>query len=143
MTTRRRLWLLPAAVLVALAACAHADAVGDNPPDRSSVASEPSSSAGVTLTLESRPGGRCCLVSSLNPGDEAITVLCFVEIFDEAGQLLSTHLVPPKPAGHRRSSGFEAPPGIERQGFQSIPLGSADGYVSTCRPAAWHGGAPI
>jgi hypothetical protein len=93
--------------------------------------------------LRPRPGSRCCLVSSVNPGDEAITVVCFVEIFDEAGQLLSTHLVPPIPPGHRRSSGFEAPPGKAAHGFQSIPLRSADRYVSTCRPAAWHGGAPI
>jgi hypothetical protein len=137
----RRRWLLPAALVLA-AACVQTTKA-DTKPLALPSPSSPSTRTGVTLTLGPRPGGGCCLVSSVNPGDEATTVLCFVEIFDEAGQLLSTHLVPPKPAGHRRSSGFEAAPGIERHGYQSIPLGPADGYVSTCRPAAWHGGAPI
>ena len=140
MNLTRRGWL-PAALVLATA-CVQTTNANVEPLARPSP-STPSTGAGVTLTLDPRPGGRCCLVSSVNPGDEAVTVLCFVEIFDEVGELLSTHLVPPKPAGHRRSSGFEAPPGVESHGFQSIPLGSADSYVSTCRPAAWHGGAPI
>ena len=97
----------------------------------------------MTLLLEPRSNGSCCLVSTINPEDSALTVFCFVELFDEAGHLRSTYLVPPKPAGHRRSSGFEASPGRQEHGFQSIPLGSEDTYRSTCRPAAWHGGAPI
>jgi hypothetical protein len=103
-----------------------------------------STSEGVTLHLEPRSDGRCCLVTSVNPGDSSTTVLCFVEVFDEADRLLSTHLVPPIPAGHRRSSGFEVSPGRQWHGFQGIPLDlSNQHYVSTCRPAAWHGGAPI
>lgn len=132
---------LPAALILA-AACVQTTNADLEPPARPTPSS-PSTSTGVTLTLEPRPGGGCCLVSSVNPGEEAVIVLCFVEIFDGVGQLLSTHLVPPKPPGHRRSSGFGAPPGVERHGFQPIALGSADTYVSTCRPAAWHGGAPI
>lgn len=99
---------------------------------------------GVTLLLEPRSDGRCCLVTSVNPGDSSTIVWCFVEVFDEADRLLSTHLVPPFPPGHRNSSGFEAPPGRQGHGFQEIPLDLSDQhYVSTCRPAAWEGSAPI
>jgi hypothetical protein len=99
---------------------------------------------GVTLLLEPRSDGRCCLVTSVNPGDSSAIVWCFVEVFDEADRLLSTHLVPPFPPGHRNSSGFEAPPGRQGHGFQEIPLDLSDQhYVSTCRPAAWEGSAPI
>ena len=95
-----------------------------------------STSEGVTLLLEPRSDGRCCLVTSVNPGDSSTRVLCFVVVFDEADRLLSTHLVPPKPAGHRRSSGFEISPGRQGHGFQGIPLDlSNQHYVSTCRPA--------
>jgi len=103
-----------------------------------------STSEGVTLLLEPRSDGRCCLVTSVNPGDSSTRVMCFVVVFDEADRLLSTHLVPPKPAGHRRSSGFEISPGRQGHGFQGIPLDlSNQHYVSTCRPASWHGGLPI
>jgi hypothetical protein len=103
-----------------------------------------STTKGVTLLLEPRSDGRCCFVTSVNPGDASTTVLCFVEVFDEADRLQSTTLVPPKPPGHRRSSGFEVQPGRQGHGFQGIPLDlSNQHYVSTCRPAAWHGGAPI
>jgi len=103
-----------------------------------------STSEGVTLLLEPRSDGRCCLVTSVNPGDSSTRVLCFVAVFDEADHLLSNHLVPPKPAGHRRSSGFEVSPGRQGHGFQGMPLDlSNQHYVSTCRPASWHGGAPI
>ena len=103
-----------------------------------------STNEGVTLLLEPRSDGQCCLVTSVNPGDSSTIVLCFVEVFDEADRLQSTTLVPPKPPGHRRSSGFEVQPGRQEQGFQEIPLDlSNQHYVSTCRPASWHGGAPI
>jgi hypothetical protein len=103
-----------------------------------------STNQGVTLLLEPRSDGRCCLVTSVNPGDASTIVACFVEVFDEADRFLSTTLVPPKPAGHPRSSGFEAQPGPQEHGFQEIPLDLSDQrYISTCRPAAWHGGAPI
>ena len=103
-----------------------------------------STSEGVTLLLEPRSDERCCLMTSVNPGDSSTRVLCFVAVFDEADRLLSNHLVPAKPAGHRRSSGFEISPGRQGHGFQGIPLDlSHQHYVSTCRPASWHGGLPI
>ena len=103
-----------------------------------------STNKGVTLLLEARSDGRCCFVTSINPGDASTRVLCFVEVFDEADRFQSTTLVPPKPPGHRRSSGFEVQPGRQEHGFQEIPLDHSDQhYVSICRPAAWHGGAPI
>jgi hypothetical protein len=103
-----------------------------------------STNKGVTLLLEARSDGRCCFVTSVNPGDASTPVLCFVEVFDEADRLQSTTLVPPKPPGHRRSSGFEVQLGRQEHGFQEIPLDLSDQhYVSICRPAAWHGGAPI
>jgi hypothetical protein len=99
---------------------------------------------GVTLVLEATPQGRCCLVSTVNPRPTAMTVVCFAEAFDAAGRLLATHVVPPIPAGHRRSSGFAAPPGKHRQGTFELPAALIrNRYITTCRPAAWHGGLPI
>ena len=103
-----------------------------------------STNQGVTLLLEPRSDGRCCLVTSVNPGDSSAIVWCFVEVFDEADRLLSTHVIPPIPPGHRRTSGFEAPPGRHGHGFQEIPLDLSDQhYASTCVPAAWQGSAPL
>jgi hypothetical protein len=103
-----------------------------------------STSEGVTLLLEPRSDGRCCLVTSVNPGDSSAIVWCFVQVFDEADRLLSTNVVPPIPPGHRRTSGFEAPPGRQGHGFQEIPLDLSDQlYASTCVPAAWQGSAPL
>jgi len=103
-----------------------------------------STNKGVAFFLEARSDGRCCFVTSVNPGDALTRVLCFVEVFDEADRLQSTTLVPPKPPGHRRSSGFEVQPGRQEHGFREIPLDlSNQHYVSTCRPASWHGGAPL
>src|SRR5262245_29695975 len=99
---------------------------------------------GITLELREVSDHRCCIVATVNPGNSPVTVFCFIEISDDAGRLLSTDLVPPIPPGHRRSSGFEAPPGREQHGFEPLPLDlPAQSYTSTCRPAAWHGGAPI
>ena len=98
----------------------------------------------MTLILEPAPDGRCCRVSTVNPGASPTTVICFLEIFDEAGRFVSASWVPPIPPGHRRGSSFEASPGRREQGFQAFPAHlPGQGYVSTCRPAAWHGGAPI
>jgi hypothetical protein len=99
---------------------------------------------GVTLVLEATPEGRCCVVSTVNPGRTAMAVVCFAEAFDGAGRLLATHVVPPLPPGHRRSSGFAAPPGRHRQGAFELPAALIrNRHITTCRPAAWHGGAPI
>ena len=46
-----------------------------------------STSEGVTLLLEPRSDGRCCLVTSVNPGDSSAIVWCFVQVFDEADRL--------------------------------------------------------
>jgi hypothetical protein len=103
-----------------------------------------SETEGVTIVLEPTPAGDCCVVTTVNPRSSATTVVCFVEVFDEADRLLAASVVPPIPPGHRRSSGFEAPPGRFEQGVQRIPLELPEQhYRSTCRPAAWHGGAPI
>jgi hypothetical protein len=103
-----------------------------------------STNEGVALLLEPRSDGRCCLVTSVNPGDSSTIVWCFVSVFNEADRLLSTQLVPPIPPGHRRTSGFETPPGRQGHGFQEIPLDLSDQhYTSTCVPAAWQGSAPF
>ena len=127
MNPGRRPWLLPAALLLACVACANAGA-----------------HRGVTLALHETSEHRCCIVSTVNPEASRATVFCFVSIFDDDGRLLSTSLIPPIPPDHRRSSGFEAPPGRGEHGFEPLPLDLPDqSYTSTCRPAAWHGGAPI
>jgi len=99
---------------------------------------------GITLVLAPTSDGRCCIVTTVNPEDAEQIVLCFVEAFDAAGHLLTTLVVPPIPTGHRRSSGFVAPPGRQVQGRFDLPAELVDHpYLTTCRPAAWHGGAPI
>jgi hypothetical protein len=99
---------------------------------------------GVTLVLERSSDGDCCAVSTSNPDPDAIAVFCMVDTFDDSGRYLLTVVVPPKPAGHRRSSGFVAEPGLDHQGVfpmsDEVLLRSAR---IVCRPAAWHGGAPI
>jgi len=141
----RKLGALAFAALIGLVAVvvvirAADDGTGAQP----TVQPTPTGTRGVTVVLRPTSDDRCCLVTTVNPGASPTIVLCFVEVFDEAGRLLSTHLVPPIPPGHRRSSGFQASPGREDQGFQSFPLELlGQRYASTCRPAAWHGGAPI
>ena len=104
---------------------------------------EPEEPKGVRLTLEADADGSCCLVSTVNPGEE-MSVGCFVVVFDASADYVTTVLLPPKPEGHTRSSGFVAPAGTASQGSFEIPLDLVTGsYRSTCRPAAWHGGAPI
>ena len=94
--------------------------------------------------LQPTDEGGCCVVTSVNLRDDAATVVCFVYVLDDAGRLLATRVVPPLPPGHRRSSGFSAPPGRFEQGVYEIPLQLPEQrYRTTCRPAAWHGGAPI
>ena len=125
-----------AVVLTAATACT------TNPVADREDASGPS--VGVRLELQPTDEGGCCVVTSVNPRDDAATVVCFVYVLDDAGRLLATRVVPPLPPGHRRSSGFSAPPGRFEQGVYEIPLQLPEQrYRTTCRPAAWHGGAPI
>ena len=80
-----------------------------------------STNKGVTFFLEAESDGRCCFVTSVDPGDALTRVPCFVEVFDEADRLQSTTLVPPKPPGHRRISGFECSPVDRSPGSQESP----------------------
>ena len=141
---RKLVALALAAVIGLVAAVVVIRAADDGTGAQPAVQPTPTGTGGVTVVLRPTSDDRCCLVTTVNPGTSPTTVLCFVEVFDESGRLLSTHLVPPIPQGHRRSSGFQASPGREDQGFQSFPLElPGQRYISTCRPAAWHGGAPI
>jgi hypothetical protein len=98
----------------------------------------------ITVVFGPTPDGSCCVVTSVNPGPDPQTVGCLVYAFDETDHLLASHIVPPIPPGHRRSSGFAAPPGRHVQGAFELPPEFLEGeIVATCRPAAWHGGAPI
>jgi hypothetical protein len=135
-TSEPRAALVLAVLLTAATACtANASA------DREKASSPP---VGVRLDLQAIDGGGCCVVTTVNPRDDAVTVICFVYVLDDAGRLLATRWVPPLPPGHRRSSGFSAPPGRFEQGVYEIPLQLPEQrYRTTCRPAAWHGGAPI
>ena len=144
-TRNRKLGALAVAAVIGLAAVVVVIRAADGGTGtQPAVRPTPTATGGVTVVLRPTSEDRCCLVTTVNPGMSPTIVLCFVEVFDEAGRLLSTHLVPPIPPGHRRSSGFEASPGRQNHGFQSFPLELRDQrYVSTCRPAAWHGGAPI
>lgn len=70
--------------------------------------------------------------------------MCLVDVFDREGNLVYTGIIPPVPPGHRRSSGFAAPVGRHAHGVLDLPIDLAkDTYTGPCRPAAWHGGAPI
>ena len=83
-------------------------------------------------------------VFTLNPTGTDLTVFCFVAAFDPAGRLLYSGLIPPSHPGHPRSSGFDASPGRLGHGVFVIPIDpTVDRYTARCRPAAWHGGAPI
>jgi hypothetical protein len=98
---------------------------------------------GITLVLETTHGSSCCRIFTMNPGP-ALTVVCSVAVLDAAGRLILNAVVPPKAPGHLRSSGFEAPAGRHGQGVLRLPIDlAADSYTGPCRPAAWHGGAPI
>ena len=135
-------------VLVALLALLAATCSGDARPSssRSGRASPPNDKdvGRVTVLFGPTPKGSCCIVTSVNPGQDEQTVACLVYSFDEEGHLLASNVVPPIPPGHRRSSGFAAPPGRHVQGAFELPPEFLEGeIVATCRPAAWHGGAPI
>jgi len=87
---------------------------------------------------------RCCRVFTVNPGRADMTVACGLVALNPAGRLIYSGVVPARLPGHLRSSGFVAPPGRHLQGFVRLPIDPAlDSYTAPCRPAAWHGSAPL
>jgi hypothetical protein len=101
--------------------------------------------AGVTLVLAATHASNgCCRILTVNPGRADATVVCTLVALDPAGRLVYSGVIPPKLPGHLRSSGFEAPQGRHGHGVFRLPIDLAlDSYTAPCRPAAWHGGAPI
>jgi hypothetical protein len=98
---------------------------------------------GVRVVLGATSDG-CCHVYTMNPGRADITVACGLVALDPAGQLVYAGVIPARLPGHLRSHGFVAPPGRHEQGVVELPIDLAlDSYTAPCRPAAWHGGAPI
>lgn len=71
-------------------------------------------------------------------------VICTLLALDPDGRLVYSGFIPGSPPGHRRPSGFEAPPGRHGHGVFQLPIDLAhDSYTAPCRPAAWHGGTAI
>ena len=98
---------------------------------------------GVRVVLAASSDG-CCRVFTMNPGRAETTVACGLVVLDPAGRLVYSGVVPARLPGHLRSHGFVAPPGRHEQGVVELPIDLAlDSYTAPCRPAAWHGGAPI
>jgi hypothetical protein len=125
-------------IAVTLLACT-SSVVGEPPQPTSESGAAPT---GIMLVLEPTHAG-CCRIFTMNPGP-ALTVVCSVAVLDAAGRLILNAVVPPKAPGHLRSSGFEAPPGRAGHGVLRLPVDlEVDSYTAPCRPAAWHGGAPI
>jgi hypothetical protein len=116
-------------------------ATNKNSGPQSSLDAEPK---GVTLVLvPTHTSDECCRVFSVNPGRD-VTVFCTIVALDPAGRLVYSGFIPAPPRGRRRSSGFDAPPGRHGHGAYQLPIDPAhDSYTAPCRPAAWHGGAPI
>ena len=127
-------------LVIGAAACGGGSPSGDRAsPSPSSIPSPRS----ITVVLKVTTTGRCCRVVTVNPGKQ-LTIVCFVVGFDADERYIATVLVPPKPEGRPRSSGFAAPHGESDHGLVDMPFDlGRDTYISTCRPAAWHGGAPI
>jgi hypothetical protein len=125
-------------IAVTLLACT-SSAIDGGPRPTSEPSADP---PGITLVLEATHTS-CCRIFTMNPG-AALTVVCAVVVLNAAGRLILTVVVPPKAPGHLRSSGFEAPAGRHGHGVLRLPIDlAADSYTAPCRPAAWHGGAPI
>jgi hypothetical protein len=134
--------MLPCLVMsISLLACTSSSIDTESEP-LSGPSAEP---AGVTLVLAAtRASNGCCRVLTVNPGPADTTVVCTVVALDPAGRLVYAGVIPPKLPGHLRSSGFEAPQGRHGHGVFRLPIDLAlDSYTAPCRPAAWHGGAPI
>ena len=107
---------------------------------------EPTSSpGGVTLVLvATHASNGCCRVFTVNPGDAETKVICTLLALGPSGRVVYSGFVPGSPPGRRRPSGFNAPPGRHGHGMFQLPIDLAhDSYTAPCRPAAWHGGAPI
>jgi hypothetical protein len=101
--------------------------------------------AGVTLVLvATHASDGCCRVFTVNPGQADAKVLCTVVALDPEGRVVYSGFIPGAPPGHRRPSGFDAPPGRHGHGVFRLPIDPAhDSYTAPCRPAAWHGSSPI
>jgi hypothetical protein len=101
--------------------------------------------AGVTLVLvATHASDGCCRVFTLNPSHANATVICTLLALDPSGRVVYSGFIPSAPPGHRRPSGFDAPPGRHEHGVFQLPIDPAhDSYTAPCRPAAWHGGSPI
>jgi hypothetical protein len=136
-----RLALFCLVMSVSFVACASSASDNESEP-LSPPNAEPS---GVTLALvATHSSNGCCRVFTVNPGRSNVTVFCTLVALDPAGQLVYSGFIPGPPPGRRRSSGFEAPPGRHAHGVYQLPIDPAhDSYTAPCRPAAWHGGAPI
>jgi len=100
--------------------------------------------AGVTLVLVAEGGSiGCCRVFTVNPGAR-VAVICTLVAIDSSGEIVFSGWIPGPPPGRPRPSGFVAPPGRHGHGIYQLPVDPArDSYTAPCRPAAWHGGAPI
>jgi hypothetical protein len=100
--------------------------------------------AGVTLVLVAEGGSiGCCRVFTVNPGAR-VAVFCTLVAIDSSGEIVFSGWIPGPPPGRTRPSGFVAPPGRHGHGIYQLPVDPAhDSYTAPCRPAAWHGGAPI
>jgi hypothetical protein len=101
--------------------------------------------AGVSVVLvATHASNGCCRVFTVNPGRADVIVFCTIVALDPAGRLVYSGFIPGPPHGRRRSSGFVAPPGRHGHGVYQLPIDTTrDTYTAPCRPAAWHGGAPI
>ena len=101
---------------------------------------------GVTLVLvATHASDGCCRVFTMNPGQAETKVNCMLVALDPEGRIVYSGRIPANPLSrYRRFSGFDAPPGRHEQGVFQLPIDLAhDSYTAPCRPAAWHGGAPI
>jgi hypothetical protein len=128
-------------MLVSIHACTSSAAEDETRPPSSSAAP-----AGVTLVLvPTHASGGCCRVFTVNPGDADATVICTLQAVDPSGRVVYSGFIPGSPPGRRRPiSGFKAPPGRQGHGVFQLPIDpNHDSYTAPCRPAAWHGGAPL
>src|SRR5574342_814838 len=68
--------------------------------------------AGVTLVLvATHASDGCCRVFTVNPSQADAKVVCTLLALDPSGRVVYSGFIPGSPPGHRRPSGFDAPPG--------------------------------